>query len=199
MTNMLEVLKLQLGQSMTSMRRFLEKPIKLDDGNISLGASEASLRAQARAEKRRRVRHMRRDLYLLLSHHPSSRQLMRHLAMVERSLHAEGLVGFEALPLRVIAKALTEMESLVRDWSPTGLAELRSRMAVIVKNRPAHSEATADDSKADAAPEPESVHADFDSSLSADVTEIGLAEFEELERSWVGVIPAATQKQSATA
>ena len=186
---MLQVFKSQLGHSMSSVRQFLQKPIKLDQGHFALGVSESSARAQARNESRKRVRHMKRDLYDLLGQHPSSRQLMRRLAAVERTLHTEGLEGFEALPVRVIAKALTEMDSLVRDWSPTGLAELRSRMAVIVKTRP-HDEASELDDLAPTTLPAVSVHGAL-AALPADVSEVDHAEFEDLERSWVGVIPVA--------
>ena len=196
---MLQVLKSQLGQSMSSVRLFLQKPIKLDEGNITLGASESSLREQAREKVRKQVRHMKRDLHALLSQHPSSRQLMRHLATVERTLRTEGLAGFEAMPVRVVATALTELERLVWDWSPTGLAELRSRMAVIVKNRPRVVEAPKTEGPVEVAAE--SVHAedDFSSSLPADVSEVDHAVFEEMERSWVGVIPTARVAETATA
>ena len=177
---MLQVLKSQLGQSMSSVRLFLQKPIKLDEGNITLGASETSLREQAREKTRKQVRHMRRDLHALLSQHLSSRQLMRHLATVERTLRTEGLAGFEAMPVRVVATALTELERLVWDWSPTGLAELRSRMAVIVKSRP----------RAVEAPKEQTL---------ADVSEVDHAVFEEMERSWVGFMPAARPPEAATA
>ena len=188
---MLQVLKSQLGDSMKSVRSFLQKPIKLDDGNLSFGVSAQSQRERAREELRLRTRRMRRDLYDLLGQHPSSRKLMRHLAVVERTLQTEGLRGFEALPVRVIARALAEMDTMVRDWSPVGLAELRSRMAVIVKSRPQECASMPLDGLPESNYGPVSVHAGFSSSLPADVTEVDHAEFEEMERSWVGVVPAA--------
>src|SRR5882724_11151264 len=121
---MLQSLKSQIGSSVESMRRLLQRPIKLDDGNLKLGTSETKLRQQEREAKRQRVRQMRRDLYALFDQHPSSRKLMRHLATVERTLQEQGLQGFEALPLGVITTALAELERMVWDWSPTGLAEL---------------------------------------------------------------------------
>jgi len=194
---MLHDFRSQLGHSMSSVRQFLQKPISFNDGHLTLGTSKSSQRAQAGEEDRRHVRRMKRDLYELLSQHPSARQLMRRLATVEHCLRSDGIEGLEALPVRVIAKALAEMDSLVRDWSPTGLAELRSRMAVIVKNRPA--EAAAIDSKSDTSFGPVSVHADL-AGPSADVSEVDHAVFEEMERSWVGVVPAAREPQrSATA
>ena len=185
---MLQDFKSQFGQSMASMRQFLQKPIQLNSGHLGLGVSASSLRPQARDENRKRVRHMKRDLYALLGQHPSSRRLMRRLATVEHALHTGGLAGFEALPVRVIARALLEMEGLVRDWSPTGLAELRSRMAVIVKARP-HEEAAMGPTTLGSV----SVHADL--AGPGDVSEVDHAEFEEMERSWVGVVPAERSAQ----
>jgi hypothetical protein len=181
---------------MSSVRQLLQKPITLDQGRFALGESKSSARAQARNENRKRVRHMKRDLYDLLGQHPSSRQLVRRLAAVERTLHTEGLEGLEALPVRVIAKALAEMDSLVRDWSPTGLAELRSRMAVIVKTRP-HDDAAELDALAPTTLPAVSVHGEL-AALPADVSEVDHAEFEDLERSWVGVVPTARNALPAT-
>jgi len=183
---MLQIFKSPFGQSMASMRQFLQKPILVNGGHLGLGVPESSLRRQAREDNRKRVRHMKRDLYELLAQHPSSRRLMRRLAAVEHALQTDGLKGFEALPVRVVARALTELESLVRDWSPTGLAELRSRMAVIVKARPLE-EALELDAKGPTTLGSVSVHADL--AGPGDVSEVDHAEFEEMERSWVGVVP----------
>ncbi|MES1163890.1 MAG: hypothetical protein ABUL50_12585 [Rhizobacter sp.] len=177
---MLQDLKTQLGHSMNSVRRLLQSPVKLTPGgNLTLGVPQSSLRAQAREAERQCVRQIRRDLYRLLDQHPSSRLLVRHLATVEHTLATKGLAGFDALPVRVVAKALADLDSLVRDWSPVGLAELRSRMAVIVKMRPPGAE-------------PVSTLVDQPSEW-ADITEVDHAEFEEMERSWVGVAPAGVQ------
>jgi hypothetical protein len=180
---MLQSLKSQIDSSVESMRRLLQRPIRLNDGGLKRGTSESKLRQQQREAKRQRVRQMRRDLYALFNQHPSSRKLMRHLATVERTLQEEGLQGFEALPLAVITKALAELEGMVRDWSPTGLAELRSRMAVLAKNRPPQGTATAGEQIDLQAGGP------LGREAAAEVTEVDHAEFEEMERSWVGVVP----------
>ena len=132
---MLNDLQSKFGSSMKTVRRFLQRPLSVQQGNLTLGVAASNLRAQARDDHRQRVRRMRRDLYELMQQHPSSRQLMRHLDLVERTLRHEGYTAVEALPVRVIAKALTQLEKLVWDWSAPGLAELRSRLAVMVKNR----------------------------------------------------------------
>ncbi len=179
---MLNDLKTQFSHSMQSMRRLLQQPIGATPGEL-----ERSTRSQAREERRQRVRRMRRDLYQLLEQHAASRQLMRHLDLVERTLRAEGLTAVEALPVRVIAKALVQLEKLVWDWSPVGLAELRSRMAVIVKNRPAE----ADSRPAPVEAPPARAVAQQPQEL-ADVSEVDHATFEAMERSWHGRVPAAS-------
>jgi hypothetical protein len=189
---MLNDLKSQLGQSVQTVRRFLERPISVKQGNVTLGVPASSLRAQAREEQRQRVRQMRRDLYQLMQQHPDSRQLMRHLDLVERTLRHQGYAAVEALPVRVITKALAQLERLVWDWSPAGLAELRSRLAVMVKTRRPEAEADAASTAA--------IELDMTTHhAAADVTEVDHATFEEMERSWAGQMPDAVAKALAQA
>ena len=184
---MIDDLKSRLGSSMLTMRRFLQRPISVQRGNLTLGVPAASLRAQARDEERERVRRMRRDLYGLMQQHPGSRQLMRHLDLVERTLRREGYGAVEALSIRVITKALGQLEKLVWDWSTPGLAELRSRLAVMVKSRQLEAEQDAASTAAQA----------LDAATQhgvIDVTEVDHAEFEQMERSWAGQMPEGVAK-----
>jgi hypothetical protein len=187
---MLNDLKTQLGSSMQSMRAFLQRPIGVRQ--VGSGTPAGSVRSQAREAQRQRVRQMRRDLYTLMQQHPDSRQLMRHLDLVERTLREQGYAAVEALPVRVIAKALAQLERLVWDWTPAGLAELRSRMAVMIKTRktdPAQQATSATAQKATGTTALEhavSAHPQHD---SPDVTELDHAAFEEMERSWAGRMP----------
>jgi hypothetical protein len=184
---MLQDLKSQFGQSIHTVKRFLERPISVKRGTLTLGVTQSSLRAQAREEKRQRDRQMKRDLYTLMQQHPTSRQLMRHLDLVERTLRKNGLAAVETMPVRVIAKALAQMENLVWDWSPVGLAELRSRMAVMVKTRPAEPEREAHSTAS----------IELELAGHADVSEVDHATFEAMERSWIGEVPADTAAAKA--
>ena len=187
-------LKSHIGTSMVSVRRFLERPISVSEGNVTLGVPESDVRAQARDERRQRVRTMKRDLYSLLEQHPTSRSVMRYLDLVERTLRRGGLEALEALPIRVIGKGLAEMERLVWDWSPAGLAELRSRMAVIVKTRPPETERGA----------PSTDLLDLDNTRPTDlgdlaeVTEVDHSAYEETERSWAGQMPEELREAAAS-
>ncbi len=179
---MIDALKSRFGSSMLTMRRFLQRPISVGRGNMTLGVPSASLREQARDDEHQRVRRMRRDLYELMQQHPGSRQLMRHLDLVERTLRRKGYGAVEALSVRIIATALGQLEKLVWDWSTPGLAELRSRLAVMVKSRQLEAE---QDAASTAAQE-------LDAATQhgvIDVTEVDHSEFEEMERSWTGQMP----------
>jgi hypothetical protein len=194
---MLNDLKTQLGSSLVSVRRFLQRPIKVRQGNLTLGTAAHKLRSAEREERRQRVRQMRRDLYELLQRHDGARLLMPHLDLVERTLRQQGLGAVEKLPVRVIAKALMQLERLVYDWSAVGLAELRSRMAIQVREGRAEAAAAAATTAA-----PIEVDApDFEVSLPqmADITEVDHAVFEEMERSWAGQLPAGAAAAIALA
>ena len=189
---MLNDLQSKLGSSMKTVRSFLQRPISVQQGSVTLGVTASSLRAQAREDQRQRVRRMRRDLYELMQQHPTSRQLMRHLDLVERTLRHEGYAAVEALPVRVITKALTQLEKLVWDWTPVGLAELRSRLAVMIKTRQPEAEQEAASTAA--------LELDLVTHHNAtDVTEVDHADFEEMERSWAGQMPEGLSKAIAEA
>jgi hypothetical protein len=145
-----------------------------------------SLGARPSASKRPRAsvghKQMRRDLYSLLERHPASRQTMRHLDLIERTLRQIDIDAVEALPVKVLAKGLDELEALVWDWSPVGLATLRSRLAVVVKQRRHEANMPTTTSPFDR----------YDSSaprIDAEVNEVSHELYEEMERSWTGQMP----------
>jgi hypothetical protein len=107
---------------------------------------------------------------------------MRHLDLIERTLRHIDIDAVEALPVKVLAKGLDELEALVWDWSAVGLAELRSRLAVKVKER-RHEASTLTTSQLER----------YDSTaphMEAEVNEVSHELYEEMERSWSGQMPA---------
>lgn len=168
---MLQDFKSQLGSSISSVGRFLQRPVTLR-GNPppSRRANRAAHRSTSEVKQRAAALDMQADLAWLLDQHESARHLMRHLGCVERVLHRGGPGALEALPVKVLARALAELERLVADWSPVGLADLRSRIAVMLKNRPA-----------DTSEEPVQ---QFDPTQRAIVTEVEHSVFEESQRNW---------------
>jgi hypothetical protein len=89
----------------------------------------------ARKQEKLEVALMLEQLDGLLSDMPETRQTMRHLVFVEQSLAKKGLKALHKLPLNVLQHALAQLEGLVTNWSPVGLANLRSKMAVAIIDR----------------------------------------------------------------
>ena len=71
----------------------------------------------------------------LLAEMPETRSALRHLVFVEHALQKKGVRALHKLPLDVLQRALEQLEGLVVNWSPAGLASLRSKMAVAVIDR----------------------------------------------------------------
>lgn len=75
------------------------------------------------------------QLAALLDEQPETRQTLRHLVFVEQALSKKGLRALHKLPLSVLQRSLEQLEGLVTNWSPVGLANLRSKMAVAILDR----------------------------------------------------------------
>jgi hypothetical protein len=93
-----------------------------------------------RDETERRRRHeelmlVRTELAALLNELPETRSTMRHLVFVEQALEKKGLKVLHKVPLDVLRRAHEQLENLVTNWTPLGLANLRSKMAVAIIDR----------------------------------------------------------------
>lgn len=75
------------------------------------------------------------QLGALLAEVPETRAALRHLVFVEHALTKKGVRALHKLPLDVLQRALEQLEGLVTNWSPVGLASLRSKMAVAIIDR----------------------------------------------------------------
>lgn len=98
-------------------------------------AHEPSAAERAAAEQARLLQSMRDDLAQVLDEDANLRHTARHLAFVEQSLAVQGVHALYEVPLEVLKTALGQFEGLVTNWSPPGLACLRSKMAVAVHER----------------------------------------------------------------
>jgi hypothetical protein len=78
---------------------------------------------------------MQQQLAELLNDLPETRTTLRHLDFVEKALARKGLRALQKLPVDVLQRALDQLEGLVVNWSPVGLAALRSRIAVAIIDR----------------------------------------------------------------
>ncbi|MCU0967646.1 MAG: hypothetical protein MUF03_02300 [Rubrivivax sp.] len=70
------------------------------------------------------------QLAQVLDELPETRATLRHLVFVEMALSKKGLRALRKIPLDVLRRALDQFEGLVINWTPEGLANLRSKMAV---------------------------------------------------------------------
>jgi len=78
---------------------------------------------------------MQQQLAELLNDLPETRTTLRHLVFVEKALARKGLHALRMLPVDLLQRALDQLEGLVINWSPAGLAALRSRIAVAIIDR----------------------------------------------------------------
>jgi hypothetical protein len=78
---------------------------------------------------------MLRQLGEVLCALPDTRRRCRHLVFVEHALDNKGLRALHTLPVEVLEVALAQLENLVINWGPVGLANLRSKMAVAIIDR----------------------------------------------------------------
>lgn len=110
------------------------------------GKVKESRADQAQRKENEELAQMRAELAALLNELPETRLTLRHLVFVEQALAKKGLRALHKVPLDVLQRALEQLEGLVTNWSPVGLANLRSKMAVAVLDRehmPAEAEADA--------------------------------------------------------
>jgi hypothetical protein len=151
----------------------LLRPLILRDGLPRLGPPRRAASAAQEKQRKSHLRDMRLDLCDLLDQHPSSRQLLRHLWFVELTLARQGIEGLEQLPVHVLSQGLVELERVVADWSPAGLADLRSRLALLVR--------AAEQNKGPATTASAQAVRDDD---ATDVSEVSHSVFAEMDRHW---------------
>ncbi|MCB1996810.1 MAG: hypothetical protein H6933_14880 [Burkholderiaceae bacterium] len=107
------------------------------------GQLTASPEALARQARRTELSRIVGELAQCLDADADIRPELRHLAYLETALRQQGLEALQNLPLDVLQKALDQFEGLVSNWSPWGLATLRSKMAVALAERAAVDEPAA--------------------------------------------------------
>jgi hypothetical protein len=133
------------------------------------------------------IRQVRLELDTLLGHHAHTRQVVPHLSFVEQMLAKSGFRGIGRLPLPVLHKALTQLESLMHDEPGAGLAELRRRLAELISLRLGGTPSA----PAAASAASSNLMSNFHTDDRMEVSEASHSQFDELERSWTGTLPEA--------
>jgi hypothetical protein len=116
----------------------------------------------------------------LLVHDPAT-QAVRNLFVVHDELRANGWAGIEALPLKVLGRALTEAEILASDEPSDLLASLIGNLRELKD---------AADSRVAA----EAADREWETLAVPEVSDTNYDEYELMERSWAGTIPAGLRR-----
>ena len=105
------------------------------EGAIRHKPKKGSREDLAKRKEKQELTLVLEQLDALLAELPESRQTLRPLVFVEHALRKKGLRALHKVPLDVLQRALEQLEGLVTNWSPVGLANLRSKMAVAILDR----------------------------------------------------------------
>lgn len=82
---------------------------------------------------------LRAALKGVLDRHASSRSVLVHLRLLESALGRHGMKALDELPHDVLRRAMSQLETLVSDWSAGNLAALRARLTeALIKHRRAN-------------------------------------------------------------
>ena len=105
------------------------------EGAIRHKPKKGSREDLAKRKEKQELTLVLEQLEALLAELPETRQTLRPLVFVEQSLRKKGLRALHKVPIGVLQRALEQLEGLVTNWSPVGLANLRSKMAVAILDR----------------------------------------------------------------
>jgi len=162
------------------LRGLLGRPVVLERRGMQLHVVLGERRQEAPAARRSpTLQELSDELRgrLLAQDTNHAARVMRHLVFVHDELSRKGWRGVELLPAAVLGKALVQTQMLATSASTPVLQHLIDRLAQV------HAAAQLRDER----------KAQLQAEVPArvEVTETTHEEFEQTERSWVGVAPAA--------
>jgi hypothetical protein len=143
--------------------RYVTGPLPLGRAAAKKAAAPAAAQPQPTEDQR-----MVAALARVLDGHPRSRKVFRHLAVVENTLRKHGVQALKPLPPSVLGTALSQLESLVDDWSGPGLNALRRVLSV---------EALATTQPNVAVPHSDVHPSDFNAASRLQVSDVSVSEF----------------------
>jgi hypothetical protein len=127
----------QLRRGQRGLEVVLADPAAVQAGESPVAAKRKGKRVPdpAREREQLELQQIRASLARLLDELPDNRSTLRHLAFIEHALEKKGLRALHKVPFDVLKRALDQFEGLVVNWSDSGLATLRSKMAVTLIER----------------------------------------------------------------
>ena len=162
--------------SLRRVREVLGRSIKLEQRKNQLPVARVDPRGEPE-EPMSLLMQQRAELGARLLVHDTATQIVRNLFIVHDELRVNGWTGVENLPVKVIASAENEAEILAVD-------EPSDVLATIVKALRELKVA------AEARAAREALEADWDVPQMPEVSDTNFDEYELMERSWAGTVPA---------
>jgi hypothetical protein len=172
--------------SLRWVRDVLGRSLNLQQGRSVLTAASAEAQAGAAADPVLALLiQQRAELGARLLVHDPATQVVRHLFIVHDELQAHGWPGVEVLPAKVLDRALTEAEILASD-------EPSSLLTTIIDQLRGFKAASA------ARALEEELDREFETLKVPEVSDTNFDEYELMERSWAGTVPAGLGLPSRT-
>jgi len=162
--------------SLRWVRDVLGRSIRLEQRKNPVHAARVDPRGEA-DEPMSLLMQQRADLGARLLVHDTATQIVRNLFIVHDELRANGWPGVETLPPKVISRGLSEAEILAADEPSEALATIIATLREVK-------------AAADARAAREALEADWEVPQVPEVSDTNFDEYELMERSWAGTVPA---------
>jgi hypothetical protein len=165
--------------SLRWVRDVLGRSIRLEQRKNQLHVALVDPRGEAE-EPMSPLMQQRAELGARLLVHDPATQVVRNLFIVHDELRANGWQGVESLPAKVVARGLTEAEILASDEPSEVLATIIETLREIK-------------AAAEARAAQEALEAEWEVPQVPEVSDTNFDEYELMERSWAGTIPAGLE------
>ncbi len=162
--------------SLRWVRDVLSRSIRLEQRKNQLHVALVDPRRDAE-EPMSPLMQQRAELGARLLVHDPATQIVRNLFIVHDELRANGWPGVESLPVKVIARGLTEAEILATDEPSEVLATIIATLREVKV-------------AAEARAAQEALEAEWEVPQVPEVSDTNFDEYELMERSWAGTVPA---------
>jgi len=162
--------------SLRWVREVLGRSIKLEQRKNQLPVARVDPRGEPE-EPMSLLMQQRAELGARLLVHDPATQIVRNLFIVHDELRANGWTGVETLPVKVVSRAVSEAEILAVDEPSEVLATIITALRELKV-------------AADARAAREALEADWEVPQVPEVSDTNFDEYELMERSWAGTVPA---------
>ena len=165
--------------SLRWVRDVLGRSLRLEQRKNQLHVALVDPRAEAE-EPMSLLMQQRAELGARLLVHDPATQIVRNLFIVHDELRANGWPGVETLPLKVISRSLSEAEILAVDEPSEAAGDDRR-------------EAARNQGRGRARAAQEALEAEWEVPQIPEVSDTNFDEYELMERSWAGTVPAGLE------